>query len=61
MPCISKVVKEDLCPIAYAEFREHAKELKKSYLQRMAEEEKLRLEEMRRKSAETRAAAAQGM
>ena len=50
-----------MIPADYKQFREHAKELKASFLQRKAQEEKDRLEELRRKSAEARKAAADGM
>ena len=40
---------------------EHAKSLKESYLKRKAQEEKDRLEELRRSSAEARKAAADAM
>jgi len=56
-----QVVTNDLIPAEYKRFRENAQNLKASYLQRKAQEEKDRLEELRRKSAEARKAAADGM
>lgn len=49
-----KVQSEDLIPAEYKRFRQQAEELRRTYMQRLADEEAAKAEEIRRKAAEAR-------
>jgi len=49
-----KVQSEDLVPAEYKRFRHHAEELRRTYMQRLADDEAAKAEEIRRKAAEAR-------